>query len=247
MRWVPSWLGETYCRLRVNFSATPFSVAEAGNLLGRGRPSMRVALSELSNTGYLDRVHLGWYVARPPETVIHTLAGRVRDLDRIPEPHHRALVAQLIGGLLSRSQDTLHSVVLYGSAARGDSDPTSDVDLLVVEKNLPENFMERLRHVTRVIDLTNPLRLWLWKHRGLYPTVQVLPLTPQEAENPRPLYLDMVHDAVLLYDPHDFFRTVINDLAKRLERLGSKRIQPPDGKPYWILKETVTRGEIIEI
>ena len=247
MAWVPRWLGEAYSRLRTSFHATPFSIEEARELLGRDPPSLRVALSELNKAGYLDRVHPGHYVARPPETVIHALAGKVRNMDRIPRAHHRAVVAEFLGGLLARSPVALESVILYGSAARGDTDPTSDVDLLVIEKELPENFMERFRGMARIVDLTNPLRLWLWTKKGLYPAVQVFPLTPEEAGAPRPLYLDMIHDSLLLYDPHDFFRGVIGKMAERLEQLGSKRIHLPDGRWYWVLKEKVERGEVIEI
>ena len=247
MGWVPRWLGEAYSQLRGDFHASPFSVMEAGELLGRDPPSMRVALSELNRAGYLDRVHPGHYVARPPETVIHTLAGKVKNVDRIPRVHHRAVVAQFLGGILARSPATLESVVLYGSASRGDTDPTSDVDMLVIEEGLPQNFMERFRGMARIVDLTNPLRLWLWTKKGLYPTVQALPLTPAEAGAPRPLYLDMIHDSLLLYDPHDFFRGVIGEMTGRLEQLGSKRVHLPDGRWYWVLKERVERGEVVEI
>ncbi|MDK2796404.1 MAG: uncharacterized protein PWQ58_1603 [Archaeoglobaceae archaeon] len=59
--------------------------------------------------------------------------------------------------------------------------------------------------------------------------------TPEEAIRFSPIYLDMVEDAVILYDKNGFFRNVLENLRKKLEELGSKRLRI--GKRwYWVLK-----------
>ena len=61
-----------------------------------------------------------------------------------------------------------------------------------------------------------------------------------------PLYLDMVYDAIILFDRDEFFKKVLDRLRKRLEELGAKRIRL--GKLwYWVLKEKYRFGEVIDI
>ena len=47
-----------------------------------------------------------------------------------------------------------------------------------------------------------------------------------------PLYLDMVEDAIIVYDKDDFFRKILQNVRNRLKELGSKRVRM--GKRwYW--------------
>jgi predicted nucleotidyltransferase len=43
-------------------------------------------------------------------------------------------------------------VVLYGSAARGQFGPDSDLDFLIVKQDVPQNRRERMRQVRRLVD-----------------------------------------------------------------------------------------------
>jgi len=76
--------------------------------------------------------------------------------------------------------------------------------------------------------------------------VSIYDPNPDEAKKLRPLYLDMVSDAIILHDKNDFFRQVLNRLRRRLRELGAKRIRL--GKLwYWDLKPDYRFGEFIEI
>jgi nucleotidyltransferase len=59
------------------------------------------------------------------------------------EPY-KSLLEKLTKLLQEEFQDKLISVVLYGSVARGDNRKDSDIDLLLVIKDLPKTITERV-------------------------------------------------------------------------------------------------------
>ena len=70
-------------------------------------------------------------------------------------------------------------------------------------------------------------------------------LDVEEARRRRPIYLDMVMDAVIVYDREGFFEGVLKGLAERLEALGAERRL---GRLwYWVLKRDYRPGEVIEL
>lgn len=57
----------------------------------------------------------------------------------------------------------------------------------------------------------------------------------------RPLYLDMVEDAVIFFDRDGFFSGILEKLRKRLNELGAERVRL--GKRwYWRLKRDYKFG-----
>ena len=80
-------------------------------------------------------------------------------------------------------------IILYGSVARGEDHPQSDVDILVVGGTMPENFFERIYELNRLRLDDTPIEvmgytLAEWEHM-----MQRLHLTTLEAlEQGVPLY-----------------------------------------------------------
>jgi len=70
-------------------------------------------------------------------------------------------------------------------------------------------------------------------------------LDVEEARRHWPIYLDMVVDAVIVYDKEGFFEGVLEGLVERLEALGAERRRL--GRLwYWVLKRDYRLGEVIE-
>jgi predicted nucleotidyltransferase len=157
----------------------------------------------------------------------------------------RELAEEYTEGLGETLKDALVSVVLFGSVARGEAMPYSDIDLYVVAKDLPRGRiarLERVRSAERRIDA----RLANLGATGFYGDICPILKTPEEASRVRPLYLDMTEDAILLYDRDDFFAGVLSRLKKRLKELGSVRRRM--GKiRYWELKPDYRPGEVFEL
>jgi predicted nucleotidyltransferase len=137
--------------------------------------------------------------------------------------------------------ERLISLVLFGSLARGDARETSDIDLLVVAAGFPRSLSARRR-----------LLLEEWarvrsERRLANVEWNLVAKTPEEASYHSPLYLDMVEDAVLLFDRDHFFAAVLDAMRARMRALGSRRVHLPDGTWYWDLKPDFRFGEVVEI
>jgi predicted nucleotidyltransferase len=146
-------------------------------------------------------------------------------------------------GLLS---ERLVSVVLFGSVARGDVSDTSDIDLLIVAKNLPDSRFERMKLFDEAEDLCRDELKAICDHYGITASFSSIMKDIEEAGRASPLYLDIVEDGVILYDRDDFMKNVLERLRRKLRELGARRVWR--GKRWhWVLKPEVRVGEVEEI
>jgi len=162
----------------------------------------------------------------------------------LKEPY-RQLLGKLVKILEERFGDDLVSLVVYGSVARGEARRDSDVDLLIVVRNLPRSKFARQDLFIEVEEELEEDFKRL-EAEGYHIDFSPILLTPEEAARTRPIYLDMVEDAVILYDRGGFFAGVIAKLKARLQELGAQRVKL--GKRwYWVLKKDYRWGEVIEL
>jgi len=85
----------------------------------------------------------------------------------------------------------------------------------------------------------------LWK-QGVYADFTELIYTRDEADRFHWVYLDMLEDAVILYDEKGFLQGIFERLRKRLKELGAQR--RTIGKiRYYDLKPDLVPGEVIEL
>ncbi|MGD9897386.1 MAG: HEPN domain-containing protein [Candidatus Methylacidiphilaceae bacterium] len=145
-------------------------------------------------------------------------------------------------GELARNRlgSALVSAVLFGSVARGEANPYSDIDLLLVIEDLPHGRFARMARLDPVAQELEGAREALWR-RGVYTDFSVIVLTPDEARRTRPLYLDLVEDAILLWDRDGFFAGILERLRNRLGELGSRRLHRGRTR-YWLLTPTIRPG-----
>ncbi|MCX7680607.1 MAG: nucleotidyltransferase domain-containing protein [Anaerolineae bacterium] len=155
------------------------------------------------------------------------------------------LVSQYAEALKAQLGDSLLAIVLFGSLARGEATSDSDIDLLIVAEGLPGRRLARhdlLRSADEAVD--QRLRA-LWRE-GIRTDFSPILKTPEEAQRITPLYLDLVEDAVILYEREGFFSAILERVRRSLARLGARRRQLGRVR-YWELKPDYTPGEIFEI
>lgn len=141
--------------------------------------------------------------------------------------------------------DALKAVVLFGSVARREATSTSDVDLLAVIEGLPARRLLRHQWLQAADEAIEP-HLQALREQGIYAEVSVILKTPEEAKRTVPLYLDLLEDAVILYEQNGFFTSILERLRESLGRLGARRRRR--GRiHYWELKPDYTPGEVFEI
>ena len=161
---------------------------------------------------------------------------------------YRPYLTALTRALAARFGSDLVAVVVYGSAARGTATETSDIDVLIILRKASESYYERLKPVleeARRLRRSSDLRPLFREGEPL--PVSFLILSEAEARENRYIFLDMVEEAVPLYDPRGFFAQRMAALRKRLQELGSQRVRLPDGTWYWDLKPNLRIGEVFEL
>jgi hypothetical protein len=147
--------------------------------------------------------------------------------------------------LVTRLPERIVSVVLFGSVARGDPSPTSDIDLLIVAEPLPAGQFAR-KALLADVDVLFEADLIAAARTGIDGRLARIVRTRQEARRVIPLYLDLTEDAVLLHDRDGFFANVLEGLRGSLRRLGARRIR--EGPTwYWDLKPDFRPGDTFEI
>jgi uncharacterized protein len=157
----------------------------------------------------------------------------------------REIEERLLAELQCHYGARLVSVVLFGSAARETQRFDSDIDVLIIAKDLPRGRMKRIREFDVVESSVEPFIQSLGKD-GVTTYFSAVIKSPEEAEAGSPLFLDMVEDARILFDRDGFFSRRLDRLRKRLAELGSKRIWRGNAW-YWILKPDYKLGDIIEL
>jgi predicted nucleotidyltransferase len=163
-------------------------------------------------------------------------------MKRLVAPYGK-LLDELVGCLLKAWNGNLVSLVVFGSVARGVPRADSDIDLLVVCREFP---LGRLGRQSLFIEVEKLLNLEPLYSKGYYPSFSPLLKTVEEAERFSPVYLDMVNDALILYDVRGFFKSVLDRLRGALSKLGARKVVV-GSRWYWDLKPEFKHGEEIVI
>ncbi len=153
-----------------------------------------------------------------------------------------ARYAELLRGALG---ENLVSVVLFGSVARGEAGPDSDIDLLVVCETFPAGRFARLR-MLEPADQAFETELERLQAQGVRTRLSLVLKTRDEATRVVPLYLDLVEDARLLHDRDGFFTGVLKRLRSALTQNGAER-RILGRVRYWVLKRDFRPGDVVEL
>jgi len=143
-------------------------------------------------------------------------------------------------------QNDLISVVLFGSAARGEAGEGSDIDILIVANKFGMGGrFEVFNAIEKDLRTSDEYRKL--KKNNLGTLISPVPLTPSEIEKNPSILLDIVTDGIIMYDIDDFIEDKLENLRKKLKKIGSKKIFLDDKRYYWDLKPDYKLGEVVEI
>jgi predicted nucleotidyltransferase len=156
-----------------------------------------------------------------------------------------ALLDALLAELRTHYGHRLVACAVFGSVARGTPRQDSDIDLLLVVRDLPRG---RFNRVEEFLPVEARLEPALATAEPGYSSIALSPVfkTPEEVEAGSPLFLDMIEDARLLYDPEGFLAGYLDRLRARLLQLGARRIRRGNAW-YWELKPDLAPGEIFAL
>nr|MDO8082797.1 nucleotidyltransferase domain-containing protein [Candidatus Freyarchaeota archaeon] len=167
-------------------------------------------------------------------------------VDRVPA-EYRGLLEDYVSHILLHFGDRLRSVCLFGSVARGEATPESDIDVLVIAEGLPWDVGLRVKETTWIYTKLKETESYRsLRALGRNCLISDILLTPEEAEKHPPILLDMIDDGIILYDKDDFLKNIFNKLSERLKELGARKVKTEKGH-YWILKPDIKPSEVVEI
>ena len=161
------------------------------------------------------------------------------------EPY-KELVNNIYKNVRKFYKDNLISFVVFGSVARGSTNPYSDIDILIVSENLPNGRTRRILDFIERIEKPLKGKIRKLREKGYFIEISPLIKKPEEVKIGGFIYLDMIEDAKIIYDKNDFFKNFLDQLKNKLKKYGAKKVYKK-GAYYWIIKEKVDIKEEIEI
>lgn len=140
------------------------------------------------------------------------------------------LERQLTQKYVEAMGSNLVALAFFGSWARGEEKETSDIDVLLVAEELPDDPFERRWLVQEPI-------LGLSER-----SVSVLARTVEEfSEDVSPLHLDLGLDAIVFYDPQGFLVQRLKRVRELIEEAGLVREKEASGFA-WRWEDSPTPG-----
>jgi len=160
-----------------------------------------------------------------------------------------ATYEKLLNQLLQRlrgafGEDVILSFALFGSVARDEARPDSDVDLLIVHS--PVDFDPLRRFVDVLLDFREGNEYRRLQEEGFRPDPYPIFMTEKEMYERPLILLDIMDHGIIIYD-NGVLKKRFESLRKRLTELGTKKVVLEDGSWYWVLKPDWKPGEVIEL
>jgi predicted nucleotidyltransferase len=165
----------------------------------------------------------------------------MNEFEKIAEPY-QSLVSSLVELIKTECGDDLVSVAVFGSIARGSAKKDSDLDVLIIASKLPRSRRDRVQRFLNIESKLDPV-LEKLLDEGYAITVSPVILTADEAREIPPLFLDLIDDAVILYDKNNFLKELLARLKAKLQEIGATRIWI-GSKWYWKLKHGYSRERV---
>jgi len=131
--------------------------------------------------------------------------------------------------------EELLSVALFGSIARGEGTPDSDIDLLIIVKgNRVQNFKKYIK-IKMECEKDSP------------PYFSSIFTTEENLRKKPLILLDILHEGKILYDPSNVLQHLLNKMSNRLKELGAERRALDKNTWLWDLKPDWKLGEVVNI
>lgn len=150
-----------------------------------------------------------------------------------------------IKNLQEGMKDNLLSVTLYGSVARGSARPESDIDLLILYRK-GEVDVDSV-YVNSALQSDESQEYQRLYNNGIYGEISPLFMTLTEIRNNPLILLDMMEEGIILFEQDKCFTDLLEKMRIETTKLGSRKVNLPDGSWYWELKPSWQPGELIEV
>lgn len=155
-----------------------------------------------------------------------------------------ALAGRVVAEIRTAAGNDLVAIAVFGSVARRQARPDSDLDLYVVTRR-PLLGDRRLTGLWRRVETSAEYQAL--GALGFHPVLSPVLHTADELGRHPWLLLDIAHHGVIVHDPDGVLRRELDAVRLRMAELGSRRVELPDGSWYWDLKPDWRPGEVVSL
>lgn len=132
----------------------------------------------------------------------------------LDEPIENIIVAEI----KKKFGSNLVSIVLFGSQARGTADEHSDIDLIVIAKDIPSDWREKGKIINELVMSPGLIRL----------PVSIILNSPEvvkaSLDAVQPLLFGILKGYKVLYDPENFFETQAQIYRENMQKWDVREI-----------------------
>ncbi len=130
------------------------------------------------------------------------------------------LILELIAVLKQKFNQSLLSIILFGSTVKGTFTSTSDIDVLVICKNLPTDWRVRDKMTLKLTE-----NIELKYHTPIHMTLISKDELSRAIESAYPLLLEVYDTNKIIYDKDNFFKKSLNEFEKNLRLWHAEKIE----------------------
>jgi predicted nucleotidyltransferase len=167
------------------------------------------------------------------------------DMKRIKFVDCKPILDIFISSVKLMSGVKIISIAAFGSIARSNGTPESDIDLIIVYKGRRKDIEKKVLEV--ILRLRETREYQYLEKLGFYPEISPIFMSVPELENHPWILLDVVDHGIILQDSNNRLRNELMRMEEKMTKFGSKKITLPDGSWYWNLKPDLKVGEVFEL
>ena len=144
-------------------------------------------------------------------------------------------IKKLIERIKDHYKDNLVSIVIFGSYARKENKPKSDIDILIVLERA-RKMRERIEDFVENVEIPlEDIALELFE-KGISSEISPIILTKEEASYFNPIYLDMTQSCIIIYDKENFMKELLKKVEEKMKEWGSYK-EKVDDTWIWVIKK----------
>lgn len=158
---------------------------------------------------------------------------------------YKEFIQIFLDNLEERMKGDLLAVVLYGSVARGNARPESDIDLLILYRKGEIDINDA--YVISSLKADESPKYQQLYMNDIYGEISPMLMTLEEIRKNPLILLDIMEEGIILFEQDKCFTRLLKKMKAKTKKLGSRKMNLPDGSWYWELKPTWKPGELIEV